>query len=137
MSKCEWWEPTLTDAAWAARIRSDYPKCADRNDEDLRRIFAKGRKYQVRWTPLGIPYDDYERLADAYLQLKASIKTAAQPVALHPVPLMESAQEPVPPQREPPQRWPLDRTADWPDQQPGQSKPPGGLPGQGMPTSLD
>ena len=74
MSNKEWWEPTLTDAAWLARIREDYPNNADESDDWLRDYYADGRKYAVTWDHVGDAYDDWEMLADAYLKLRATVQ---------------------------------------------------------------
>jgi hypothetical protein len=70
MSTKEWWKPVLTDDAWLARIRADYPENAAQSDEWLRVYYANGRKYAVTWNHLGDAMDDWEQLADAYLLLK-------------------------------------------------------------------
>lgn len=67
-----WWFPVLTDDAWIARIRSDYPESTDGMcDDEIRRKYANGRKYATLWDHTGDAYADYEKLADAYLELLA------------------------------------------------------------------
>ena len=70
MSK-PWWWPTLTDDAWLARIRKDYPEHAHWDDDTLREHFADGRKYAVTWDHVGDAYAEYEELADAFLATEA------------------------------------------------------------------
>lgn len=78
--KREWWEPQPTDAAWLARLRSDYEDKAGWSDEQLMDYFNEyGRKYAVTWDHVGDAYEQFEALADAYLKLRAaSTSTAAQ-----------------------------------------------------------
>jgi len=72
MSEPEWWEPVLADAAYIARLRKDYPeKCDGMSDEWVLDYYAEGRKYPVTWDHVGDAYEQYEKLADAYLALKA------------------------------------------------------------------
>lgn len=74
MAEREWWEPELTDAAWCARIREDYPeKAADMSDEEIRDYYADGQKYATTWDHTGDAYEQFEKLADAYLALRASV----------------------------------------------------------------
>ena len=73
----EWWFPQLTDGAWIARIRSDYPEETERfDDEDIREEYANGWKYADTWDNLRDARNAYEKLADAYLEL---LKSASQP----------------------------------------------------------
>ncbi len=67
-----WWFPTLTDAAWVARIRDDYPdETSGMDDEAVRDEYADGMKYAELWDNLGDAREEYEKLADAYLALLA------------------------------------------------------------------
>ena len=67
-----WWFPVLADDAWVARIREDYPEhTANMDDDDVRHEYAEGRKYAALWDHTGDAYADYEKLADAYLELLA------------------------------------------------------------------
>jgi ABC-type nitrate/sulfonate/bicarbonate transport system substrate-binding protein len=72
MSK-QWWEPELADAEWIARLRKDYPeKCAGMSDDWVADHFNEtGGKYVVTWDHTGDAYEQFEKLADAYLKLKA------------------------------------------------------------------
>jgi len=63
-----WWYPELTDEKWIARIREDYPDDADCDDETLRENYADGRKYATLWDHTGEAYEQFEKLADAYLE---------------------------------------------------------------------
>lgn len=68
-----WWFPVLTDAEWCARIRQDYPEdAAELDDDEIREQYADGWKYADTWDHLGDAREDYERLADAYLELLRS-----------------------------------------------------------------
>lgn len=67
-----WWYPELTDAAWIARIRADYPEDAEgMDDEEIREKYADGCKYADTWDNLGDARTQFEKLADAYLALLA------------------------------------------------------------------
>jgi hypothetical protein len=67
--------PTLTDAAYVARLRKDYPeRCDGKGDEEVLAYYnPAGHKYVecTLWDHLGDAAYDYERLADAYLALRA------------------------------------------------------------------
>ena len=66
------WFPVLSDDAWVARIREDYPEhTKGMDDDDVRHEYAEGRKYATLWDHTGDAYADYEKLADAYLELLA------------------------------------------------------------------
>ncbi len=75
----EWWEPVLTDEAWCARVRADYARASSMTDDEIRREYADGQKYAVTWDNTGDAYDQFERLADAYLALRASDTTSGCP----------------------------------------------------------
>ena len=64
-----WWWPVPTDAKWLARIRADYPDHAGWSDEDLRDHYAEGWKSADTWDHLGDAREDYQMLADAFLDL--------------------------------------------------------------------
>lgn len=70
-----YWYPERTDDAWLARIREDYPERSDWDDESLREYFADGQKYATTWDHIGDAYNDYEPLADAFLNLKSEHAT--------------------------------------------------------------
>lgn len=64
------WFPTLMDARWVAGVRADHPKETDgMSDEFLRESYGNGGKYADTWDHLGDARHDYEKLADAYLEL--------------------------------------------------------------------
>ena len=68
-----WWFPQLTDDAWIARIRAEYPEDMDGlDDEAVRDGYADGMKYADTWDHLGDARHSYEHLADAYLALLAA-----------------------------------------------------------------
>jgi hypothetical protein len=65
-----YWFPTLTDAAWIARVRADYPEDTEGMGDDwVRDTYAEGWKYADTWDHLGDARHYYEKLADAYLDL--------------------------------------------------------------------
>jgi hypothetical protein len=82
-----YWFPVLTDAAWVARIREDYPDDTDGlSDESIRDQYADGCKYADTWDNLGDAREDYEKLADAYLAMLAAAPEPPAPgVGLDPV----------------------------------------------------
>jgi len=69
MSDKEWWFPEICDDEYFKRLRLDYPNRADWSDEMLHDYFAEGRKYSITWDHVGDAYGEYEKLADAYLEL--------------------------------------------------------------------
>ena len=70
-----WWYPKLTNSAWCNEKRRDYPSNAHLSDDELRDKYADGRKYQVTWDHVGDAYDDWEKLADAYLAMQPNEKS--------------------------------------------------------------
>lgn len=64
------WYPVLCDDAYFARLREDYPIKAGWSDEKLHEYFNYGAKYSTMWDHLGEAYVDYEKLADAFLELE-------------------------------------------------------------------
>lgn len=68
-----WWYPELTDAAWVAEKRADYPEATEgMDDESVRDKYADGCKYQDLWDHVGDAREQFEKLADNYLELRAS-----------------------------------------------------------------
>ena len=69
--------PTPIDATYIARLRDDYPEvCQGESDDGVMDYYnPAGAKYveQTLWDHLGDAAYDYERLADAYLKLQASV----------------------------------------------------------------
>jgi hypothetical protein len=63
------WYPVLADAAWCNRIREEYPEYASKTDEEIVEEVNEGVKYVTCWDNCGDAYYDYEKLADAFLQL--------------------------------------------------------------------
>lgn len=69
MTERPYWWPVLTDDLWIAQIRASYPEDTDGlSDEGVREHFAGGRKYADVWDHLGDARDDWEMLADAFLE---------------------------------------------------------------------
>jgi hypothetical protein len=68
--------PTPTDATYIARLRKDYPEVCDgkSDDEVMEHYNPEGFKYveETLWDHIGDAAYDFERLADAYLKLRAS-----------------------------------------------------------------
>lgn len=65
-----WWFPVLTDDAWIKAVRKEYPDSTDpQTDEEVRETYAGGAKYETLWDNLGDAYEQFEKLADAYLAL--------------------------------------------------------------------
>ena len=74
MSENPWWFPTLTNAEWIAQIRAEYPDdTQEKSDAFIREYYAGGRKYADTWDNLGEAREEYEKLADAYLELLAKV----------------------------------------------------------------
>ena len=74
MSEQPWWFPVETDAAWVERVRQDYPEqTAGKDDHWVRVKYADGAKYQVLWDHLGDAYEQFEALADAYIDLARKV----------------------------------------------------------------
>ena len=72
MSEKPWWFPTLTNDEWIAQIRADYPDdTQEKSDDFIREYYADGWKYADTWDNLSEAREEYERLADAYLELLA------------------------------------------------------------------
>ncbi len=68
--KPSWW-PRIIDTAHIARLREDYPE-ANMTDEGLLDYFEEGKRlgqFSTRWDHVGEAYDDYEKLARAFLQV--------------------------------------------------------------------
>ena len=67
-----WWFPVVTDSDWCNQIRADYPEEeGDMDDDDIRDHYSDGWKYADTWDHLGDARAEYEKLADAYLELLA------------------------------------------------------------------
>ena len=73
------WVPVPIDAAYLARLRSDYPEHASESDEELLDYFNEdGGKYATLWDHVGDAHSDYEPLADAYFALRAYLSRAME-----------------------------------------------------------
>jgi hypothetical protein len=64
-----YWYPELTDEKWCQRVRDDYNIPQSVTDKKIRDKYANGQKYAVLWDNLEEAYDQFEKLADAYLKL--------------------------------------------------------------------
>jgi len=74
MSEKPWWFPTLTNDEWIAQIRAEYPDdTQEKSDNFIREYYAYGCKYVDTWDNLGDAREEYEKLADAYLDLLAKV----------------------------------------------------------------
>lgn len=69
-----WWMPKLVDHEFCERLRNDYPEDAHLGDEDIaeRYEYTLG-EYATTWDNLGDAYDQFQRLADAYFNLKQQL----------------------------------------------------------------
>lgn len=66
-----WW-PQPVNQEWRDRIRKDYPEeAADMDDDTIDDTYGNGWKYADLWDHLGDARADYEKLADAFLQMVA------------------------------------------------------------------
>ena len=67
-----WWWPTIIDDAHLARLRDDYPEKANLSDEELLAYFDEGKgigQFSTTWDHVGDAYAEYEKLANAFLNL--------------------------------------------------------------------
>lgn len=66
----EWWFPTRVDDKYFARLREDYPEDTEgKSDEELHDYYCEGQKYATTWDHTGDAYEQFEKLADAFLEL--------------------------------------------------------------------
>jgi hypothetical protein len=80
MDEKEWWFPELADEAFCERIRSDYPDDAkDMTNDEIIDYYADGQKYSTNWDHCGEAYEEYEKLADAYLKLLGNSESLPEP----------------------------------------------------------
>lgn len=64
------WYPKLIDDAYIQEIRKNYPEETEvMSNEEIHDKYANGAKYESLWDNTREAYYDYEKLADAYLQL--------------------------------------------------------------------
>ena len=74
-----WWFPVACDAAHFKQLRDDYPEdTASMSDEELHDHYDDGKKYPITWDTISDAYGEYEKLADAYLELLAKQATKLQ-----------------------------------------------------------
>jgi hypothetical protein len=67
-----WWFPVVCDTEHFKLLREDYPEDTEgKSDEEIHDYYDDGKKYSVTWGHIGDAYEEYEKLADAYLQLLA------------------------------------------------------------------
>lgn len=72
----EWWFPERADTKeYCQRLREDYPEEAHMDDETLMEHFNESRRYSVTWDHIGDAYAEYEKLADAFLELLYRIRS--------------------------------------------------------------
>jgi hypothetical protein len=68
--------PTPTDADYIKRLREDYPEKCDGHDDEWVMGHYNPLEFKyvecTLWDNVGDAANDYERLADAYLALKAT-----------------------------------------------------------------
>ena len=68
----------VTDSEWCEQMREDYPDKAEWSDDELRDYFDEGSKYSTTWDHIGDAYNQYEPLADSYLEILAALEDARQ-----------------------------------------------------------
>jgi len=78
MPSTPWWFPVMCDAAYFARLREDYPDNAHMSDEELHAHYNESAKYQNLWDHTGDAYEQFEKVADDYLRLRAEIEKAVR-----------------------------------------------------------
>lgn len=69
-NKERWWFPQFADGEWASNVRGEYDEAADMDDDEIIDEYNDGRKFVTLWDHVGDAYEDYEPLADAYLELR-------------------------------------------------------------------
>lgn len=72
--KKPYWYPVLADVDWCEYVRKDSPHLAHLTDEEIVDEVNEGAKYVTCWDNCGDAYFDYEKLADAFLQLVEHFK---------------------------------------------------------------
>ena len=65
-----YWYPTLAGPEYYRELRKDYPEHAKMSDEQLLEYYNQGRRYVITWDHVNDAYDDYQRLADEFLELE-------------------------------------------------------------------
>lgn len=71
MSDKPWWYPVRCDADWCKQTREYMPdETRGMSDEELVEEYNEGAKYQMLWDHVWDAYEQFEPLADAYLELK-------------------------------------------------------------------
>lgn len=76
MAEKPYWFPTLCDKEYCKRLREDYPDQAKgMSDEELVEHYNDGAKYSTTWDHVGDAYEEYEPLADSFLDLLSGVKT--------------------------------------------------------------
>jgi hypothetical protein len=70
MSEKPFWWPVRMDKEYLDRLRVDYPENASMSDEDLIDYYGEGWvNFSDTWDHLGDARAEYEKLAEAFLQL--------------------------------------------------------------------
>lgn len=78
-----YWYPVLADDAWLAQLRKDYPDNADMSDEELQNYYNEdGWKYTDAWDHVGDARDDWEKLADRFLEYEDALADIPNPAAV-------------------------------------------------------
>lgn len=75
----KWWWPKEVDVNTVLRLRSDYPEESYMSNGDLLKRFGyDGHKYEAAglWDHIGDAETDYDRLADALIQLERKLAKA-------------------------------------------------------------
>ena len=75
--KTPWWFPVACDESYFARLREDYPEDASMSDEELHEHYNEGQKYQNLWDHTGDAYDQFEKLADDWINLRTVVENIA------------------------------------------------------------
>lgn len=70
-----WWYPVKCDADYCNQLREDMQDAVyGMSDEELVEEFNDGLKYQRLWDHIGDAYEQFEPLAEAYLELESRIE---------------------------------------------------------------
>lgn len=76
-TKKEWWYPKLIDSDYVKKLREDYPDGTQGLDDEMAlEKFDNSQKYSTLWDHVGEAYEQFEPLADAYLELEGKVDDA-------------------------------------------------------------
>lgn len=70
---CEkpYWHPLQRQQEFINEMKIDYPEDAHLSDDEIMKKHEEfGRKYSVCWDHIGDAWNDYEPLADAFIELE-------------------------------------------------------------------